>query len=121
MGYFLRICILRHLLESFFTPKPLGIRSNDLSELCYQIVIRRDFQIPEPKCFQGFPGFSLLFPLIFVVLPWLIYALIIIQNSNFEPVFLPVISFIKNFVAESVAKLLVEWCRVVVRFIIIVQ
>ncbi|MDD6158557.1 MAG: hypothetical protein PUC52_03900, partial [bacterium] len=57
-----------HLLESFFTPKPLGIKSNDLSEFCYQIVIRRDFQIPEPKCFQGFSGFSLLFPLFFLVL-----------------------------------------------------
>ena len=44
------------------------------------------------------------FPLIFRILLWLIYALNIIQNGNFEAVFLPVISFIKNYVAENVAK-----------------
>jgi len=45
-----------------------------------------------------------LFPLIFVVLLWLIYALNIILNGNFEPVIPPIISFIKIFVAENVAK-----------------
>ena len=49
-----------------------------------------------------------LFPLFFVVLLWLIYTLNIILNSNFEPVFLPIISFIKISVAEKVAKLGVE-------------
>jgi hypothetical protein len=47
---------------------------------------------------------EVLFPLFFVVLLWLIYALNIILNGNFEPVFPPVISFIKTFVAEKVAK-----------------
>jgi hypothetical protein len=36
------------------------------------------------------------------------YTLNIILNSNFEPTFQPIISFIKNFVAEKVAKLLAE-------------
>ena len=45
-----------------------------------------------------------LFPLIFRILLWLIYALNIILNGNFEPVFPPIISFIKIFVAEKVAK-----------------
>ena len=35
----------------------------------------------------------------------LIYALNIIQNGNFAPVIPPIISFIKIFVAEKVAKL----------------
>ena len=51
-------------------------------------------------------------PLFFVVLLLLIYALNSILNSDFEPAFLPIISFIKNFVAENVAKLPAEWCRV---------
>jgi len=55
-----------------------------------------------------------LFPLFFELRLWLIYALYIIQNSDFEPSFPPVFSFIKIFVAEKVAKLLAEWCRVVV-------
>ena len=45
-----------------------------------------------------------LFPLFFGNLLWLIYALNIILNGNFEPVFPPIISFIKIFVAENVAK-----------------
>ena len=49
-----------------------------------------------------------------MVLLWFIYALNIILNGNFEPVFLLVISFIKIFVAENVAKSVVEWYRVVV-------
>jgi len=36
------------------------------------------------------------------------YALNIILNGNFEPVFPPIISFIKIFVAENVAKSPVE-------------
>jgi hypothetical protein len=55
-----------------------------------------------------------LFPLFFGNLIWLIYALIIIQNSNFDTHFLPIISFIKNFVAENVAKSAADQCRVVV-------
>ena len=50
----------------------------------------------------------------FGVLLWLIYVLNSIQNGNIEPVFLPIISFIKTFVAEKVAKLPVEWYRVAV-------
>ena len=45
-----------------------------------------------------------LFPLIFEFLLLLIYALNIILNGNFEPVIPPIISFIKIFVAENVAK-----------------
>ena len=56
-----------------------------------------------------------LFPLFFVVLLWHIYALYIIPNSKFDTGFPPIISFIKNFVAEKVAKSVVGWCRVVVR------
>jgi hypothetical protein len=50
-----------------------------------------------------------LFPLFFGNLLWLIYALNIIQNGNFEPDFPPIISFIKIFVAEKVAKPLAKW------------
>jgi len=49
-------------------------------------------------------GTQCLFPLAFGIFLWLIYTQNIIQNSDFEPVFLPVISFIKIFVAENVAK-----------------
>ena len=45
-----------------------------------------------------------LFPLAFGNLLRLIYALNIILNGNFEPVIPPIISFIKIFVAENVAK-----------------
>ena len=55
-----------------------------------------------------------LFPLFFGNLLWLIYALYYIPKSDFDTDFLPVISFIRNFVAEKVAKSRVEWCRVVV-------
>ena len=55
-----------------------------------------------------------LFPLFFGNLLWLIYALNIILNGNFEPVFPPIISFIKIFVAENVAKSPAELCQVVV-------
>jgi hypothetical protein len=47
-----------------------------------------------------------------VVLLWLIYALYIIPNIDFRTAFPPVISFIKTFVAEKVAKSPAEWCRV---------
>ena len=56
---------------------------------------------------RGYPEISKLFPLIFGNLLWLIYALNIILNGNFEPVIPPIISFIKIFVAENVAKPLV--------------
>ena len=56
----------------------------------------------------------LLFPLFFRILLWLIYALNIIQSSNFEPVLTPIISFLKTYVAENVAKLPAEWFQVVV-------
>ena len=45
-----------------------------------------------------------LFPLFFGVLLWLIYALNIIPNSNIAHLFPLIISFIKIFVAENVAK-----------------
>jgi len=61
-----------------------------------------------------------LFPLIFVVLLWLIYALNIILNGNFEPVFPPIISFIKIFVAEKVAKSPAELCQVVVMQLLVI-
>jgi hypothetical protein len=48
-----------------------------------------------------------LFPLFFGVLLRRIYALHVIPNGDFEPTFPPIISFIKIFVAENVAKLLV--------------
>ena len=61
-----------------------------------------------------------LFPLIFVVLLWLIYALNIILNGNFEVVFLFIISFIKIFVAEKVAKSPAELCQVVVMQLLVI-
>jgi hypothetical protein len=45
-----------------------------------------------------------LFPLFFGILLWLIYDLNIIPNGNFDIDFPPIISLIKNFVAEKVAK-----------------
>jgi len=45
-----------------------------------------------------------LFPLFFVVLLWLICALNSIPNGNFDTAFLLIISFLKIFVAENVAK-----------------
>ena len=59
-----------------------------------------------------------LLPLFFVVLLWLIYALNIILNGNFEPDFPLNISFIKTLVAENVAKPLAELCRVVMQYLI---
>jgi len=53
----------------------------------------------------GLTNLVSLFPLLFEILLWLIYALYVIPNSNSKPVFLPVISCIKIFVAEKVAKL----------------
>ena len=44
------------------------------------------------------------FPLFFVVILWLIYALYYILKGNFDTNFLPTISFIKICVAENVAK-----------------
>lgn len=61
--------------------------------------------MPDDRIFAETTG---LFPLIFEILIWLIYALNIIPNGNFELVVLPIISFIKIFVAEKVAKLLAE-------------
>ena len=76
---------------------------------CYQSAIKPGENLRSYRVFrvlnrekQGISGFSLL-PLFFGVLLWLIYALNIILNGNFEPVFLPIISFIKIFVAEKVA------------------
>ena len=62
-----------------------------------------------------------LLPLIFEFLLWLIYDLNIIPNGNFDTDFLPIISFIKIFVAEKVAKSFVEWCQVVVCYAYILQ
>ena len=50
-----------------------------------------------------------LFPLFFAILFWLIYHLNIILNGDFEPAFLPFISFFKKIVAENVAKSFVGW------------
>lgn len=52
-----------------------------------------------------------------MVLLWLIYDLNIIPNSDFDTNFLPIILFLKIFVAEKVAKSSAEWCRVVVCFV----
>ena len=59
---------------------------------------------PQSLALQGFAGLALSFPLIFEFLLWLIYALNIIQNGDFGPVFACIISFIKISVAENVAK-----------------
>ena len=56
----------------------------------------------------------LLFPLFFGNLLRLIYALYYILKGNFDTDFLPVILFIKIFVAEKVAKSPAGWCWVVV-------
>ena len=45
-----------------------------------------------------------LFPLFFEFLLWFIYALNYILKGDFDNVFLSIISFIKIFVAEKVAK-----------------
>jgi len=58
-----------------------------------------------------------LFPLFFGILLLLIYALYYILKGNFDTNFPPIISFIKNCVAENVAKLLVEWCQVVTKLL----
>ena len=55
-----------------------------------------------------------------MVLLWLIYAINIILNGNFEPVFPPIISFIKIFVAEKVAKSPAELCQVVVMQLLVI-
>ena len=55
-----------------------------------------------------------LFPLFFGKLLWLIYALYCILKDDFDTDFLPIILFIKIFVAENVAKSPAEWCRVAV-------
>ena len=54
---------------------------------------------------RGYPEIGKLFPLIFEFLLLLIYTLNSILNSDFEPAFLPIISFIKISVAEKVTKL----------------
>lgn len=51
---------------------------------------------------------KIIIPTLFLDSFWFIYALYYILKGNFEPTFLPIISFIKIFVAEKVAKLLVE-------------
>jgi len=61
---------------------------------------------------RAFVRHSVLFPLFFGVLLLLIYALNIILKGNFDTDFPPIISFLKTFVAENVAKLSAEWCRV---------
>lgn len=55
--------------------------------------------------FTGFFEPMQSFPLIFRILLWLIYELNIIPKGNFEPDFPHIISFLKFFVAENVAKL----------------
>ena len=59
-------------------------------------------------------------PTFYGILFWLIYALNIIPNGNFEPVFLPIILFLKNFVAENVAKSPAELCQVVVMQLLVI-
>ena len=56
------------------------------------------------KGFRALFSQLILLPLFFGDLLWLICALNIIPNGNFEPVFPPIISFLKIFVAENVAK-----------------
>lgn len=51
------------------------------------------------KCFE-----MMFFSTLFGILLWLIYALNYILKGNFDIDFLPVISFIKIFVAEKVAR-----------------
>lgn len=65
----------------------------------------------KPLIYKGFGFLNLsknerdLFPLIFRILLWLIYALSIIRNSNFEPDFLLIIPFIKIFVAGKCCRI----------------
>ena len=64
------------------------------------------------KGFRALVSRLVLFPLFFVVLLWLIYALNIIPNSNLKPVFLPVISFFKILLQKKLQNRLwnsVEW------------
>ena len=80
------------------------MQNNRIVAESYQKLIRRDRRIRKTVGITGFFGFFELFPLFFVVLLWLICALNSIPNDNFDPVFPPIISFIKNFVTENVAK-----------------
>ena len=62
----------------------------------------------------------MLFPFFFGILFWLIYALYCILKDDFDTIFLPVILFIKNFVAEKVAKSPAELCQVVVMQLLVI-
>ena len=95
-------------MKLFFTHKPLAMQNNRIVAESYQKLIRRDERIRKTVGITGFFEFFELFPLFFGVLLLLIYALNIIPNGNFEPTFPSIISFLKNIVAENVAKLLAE-------------
>ena len=63
---------------------------------------------------------SVLFPLFFELRTWLVYVLYIILNGKFDTSFPPIISFIKIFVAEKVAKSPAELCQVVVMQLLVI-
>ena len=91
-------------MKLFFTHKPLAMQNNRIVAESYQKLIRRDGRNRKTVGITGFFEFFELFPLFFGMLFWLIYALYLIPSGNFEPTFLPIIPFLKIFVAENVAK-----------------
>ena len=91
-------------MKLFFTHKPLAMQNNRIVADSYQKLIRRDGRNRKTVGITGFFGFFELFPLFFGNLLWLIYTLYYILKGNFEPVFSPIILFIKIFAAEKVAK-----------------
>lgn len=70
----------------------------------HEIIAAEGFNPSKAQFYQAFSGLKESFPFIFEFLLLLIYARNIIPNSDFEPAFLPIISFIKIFVTENVAK-----------------
>jgi len=76
----------------------------ELTDILQILVSKTKEKSLETLYLLDFLALSFLFPLIFVILIWLIYDPNIILNSNFETAFLPIISFIKISVAENVSK-----------------
>ena len=71
-----------------------------IEELCPHFVRKNGFGVPKTIGITALFRFCGLFPLFFVVLLWFIYALIIIQNSNFEPVFHPLF-YLSKFLLQK--------------------
>ena len=86
-----------------------------LSKRCHEAFL----SLKNPVFMRTFSVFGII-PTFFVVLLWLIYTLNIILNGNFDTDFPPIISFIKIFVAEKVAKSPAELCQVVVMQLLVI-